>query len=444
MIEPTPIITSQEEQKCRQILSGNNNASIGDAVGKINDDYLYWSDVKYRAQAVGLTPKELWALVKYARTQTDITVAGFTNMHFGLTNRMWRQCHEFDVSLIGSWTAVEDFPDNKTTRELCLASSIMEEDIASSQMEGAVTTREVAKDMLRKRISPKDKSQRMILNNYTTINFIREHAAENLSSELIFQVHAMMTEGALDIDDAAGRFRRDDENIVVGDGITGETVHTPPSAECLPAFISDLCTFFNDTKPAQFIHPIIRAIIIHYLIGYFHPFADGNGRTARALFYWYMLKSGYRFVQYLSISRVIKGSKRGYEKAYLFAEQDSNDLGYFIQYNLNVLQKSFEDLRRYLTRKSKEKINAGRLLLLGNITPRQAEILNRYIAKPDEVLTAADTAGFTGVSQGTAKSDLKDLTQKNYLSEIPLNGKTKAYIRSARFVELIQGASATH
>ena len=229
-----------------------------------------------------------------------------------------------------------------------------------------------------------------------------------------------------------------------GDGITGETVHTPPSAECLPAFISDLCTFFNDTKPAQFIHPIIRAIIIHYLIGYFHPFADGNGRTARALFYWYMLKSGYRFVQYLSISRVIKGSKRGYEKAYLFAEQDSNDLGYFIQYNLNVLQKSFEDLRRYLTRKSKEKINAGRLLLLGNITPRQAEILNRYIAKPDEVLTAADTAGFTGVSQGTAKSDLKDLTQKNYLSEIPLNGKTKAYIRSARFVELIQGASATH
>lgn len=317
MIEPTPIITSQEEQKCRQILSGNNNASIGDAVGKINDDYLYWSDVKYRAQAVGLTPKELWALVKYARTQTDITVAGFTNMHFGLTNRMWRQCHEFDVSLIGSWTAVEDFPDNKTTRELCLASSIMEEAIASSQMEGAVTTREVAKDMLRKRISPKDKSQRMILNNYTTINFIREHAAENLSSELIFQVHAMMTEGALDIDDAAGRFRRDDENIVVGDGITGETVHTPPSAECLPAFISDLCTFFNDTKPAQFIHPIIRAIIIHYLIGYFHPFADGNGRTARALFYWYMLKSGYRFVQYLSISRVIKGSKRGYEKAYL-------------------------------------------------------------------------------------------------------------------------------
>lgn len=139
MIEPTPIITSQEEQKCRQILSGNNNASIGDAVGKINDDYLYWSDVKYRAQAVGLTPKELWALVKYARAQTDITVAGFTNMHFGLTNRMWRQCHEFDVSLIGSWTAVEDFPDNKTTRELCLASSIMEEAIASSQMEGAVT-----------------------------------------------------------------------------------------------------------------------------------------------------------------------------------------------------------------------------------------------------------------------------------------------------------------
>ena len=66
----------------------------------------------------------------------------------------------------GSWGASSIFPEDKTTQELYLISSIMEEAIASSQMEGAATTREAAKDMLRKKISPKDKSQRMILNNY--------------------------------------------------------------------------------------------------------------------------------------------------------------------------------------------------------------------------------------------------------------------------------------
>lgn len=138
---------------------------------------------------------------------------------------------------------IQDFPDDKATQELYLISSIMEEAIASSQMEGAATTREAAKEMLRKKISPKDKSQRMILNNYNTINFIRDYAKESLTPTLIMQIHRMMTENALDIPDAAGRLRREDENIVVGNGITGEIIHTPPAAECLDGFLNSLCIF---------------------------------------------------------------------------------------------------------------------------------------------------------------------------------------------------------
>lgn len=437
MIESPPTITDQERQNRKQIMASDGYPLVVEVISKINDEYLYWSDVKYRSQPLGLTPKDLWCIVKYSRSQADVQIPGFADLHFGLTNRMWRQCHEFDMNFGGSWGTSKIFPDDKVTQELYLISSIMEEAIASSQMEGAATTREVAKEMLRKKINPRNKSQRMILNNYTTINFIREHAKDELTPELVFQVHAMMTEGALDVADAAGRLRRSDENIVVGNGMTGETVHTPPKAECLPEFISDLCDFFNDTKSSLFIHPIIRAIIIHFMVGFYHPFADGNGRTARALFYWYMMKSNYWLVQYLSISRIIKGSKRAYEKAYLYTEHDANDLGYFIHYNLNVLHRAFEELRKYLIRKNKEKKKAERLLHLGNITARQAEILNRYIESPDEVVTTADIVSRLGVSQGTAKSDLKDLTRKDYLSEISLNGKTKAYIRSDKFQELI-------
>lgn len=243
-----PLIITETITDCLQ------NEAIASSIKKITDDYLYWADVKYRAQSLGLTKEDLWSAVKYSRMLTDIKIEGFENIHFSLSNSMQRKCHEFDMNFGGSWGASKIFPDDKSTQELYLVSSIMEEAIASSQMEGAATTREVAKDMLRRKINPKDRSQRMILNNYNTINFIRDHAKEDLSPELVMQIHGMMTEGALDIEDAAGRFRKTEENIVVGNGITGETVHTPPSADCLPKFIEQLCIFFNDNSPKLFIH----------------------------------------------------------------------------------------------------------------------------------------------------------------------------------------------
>lgn len=409
---------------------------LKDLISSINSRYLYWSDVKYRMPS-NMTDVELWSKVKSVRNLTDVKIWYQNNIHFSLTNTMQRLCHEFDMNFGGSWGASKIFPDDRATQELYLISSIMEEAIASSQMEGAATTREAAKEMLRKKISPRDKSQRMILNNYNTINFIREHAKEQLTPALIIQIHGMMTENALDVPDAAGRLRRDDENIVVGNGITGEIVHTPPSAECLNEFLDHLCAFFNDENTEIFVHPIIRAITIHFLVGYYHPFADGNGRTARALFYWYMMKSNYWLVQYLSISRIIKGSKKSYEKAFLYSEADGNDIGYFIQYNLDVLIKSFDALSRYIKRKNNEKKKAEKLLHLGNITERQSQILNMCIENPDIVLVSTDIVGKFGVTPNTAKSDLRKLTEKNYLSEISLNGRTKGYVRSENFDKLI-------
>lgn len=429
MIEQPPFITQNIDATLA-------NEELKNLISSINSRYLYWSDVKYRMPS-GMTSVELWSKVKSVRNLTDVKIWSQNNIHFSLTNTMQRLCHEFDMNFGGSWGASKIFPDDKMTRELYLISSIMEEAIASSQMEGAATTREAAKEMLRKKVSPKDKSQRMILNNYSTINFIRDHAKEKLTPALVMQIHGMMTENALDVPDAAGRLRRDDENIVVGNGITGEIVHTPPPAECLNEFLVHLCAFFNDENTEIFVHPIIRAITIHFLVGYYHPFADGNGRTARALFYWYMMKSNYWLVQYLSISRIIKGSKKSYEKAFLYSEADGNDIGYFIQYNLDVLLKSFDALSRYIKLKNNEKKKAEKLLHLGNITERQSQILSLCIENPDIVLVSTDIVGRFGVTPNTAKSDLRKLTEKGYLNEISLNGRTKGYVRSENFEQLI-------
>ena len=313
----------------------------------------------------------------------------------------------------------------------------MEEAIFSSQMEGAATTRVVAKEMLRKNVTPKDKSQQMISNNYQTIRYIVEHKDTPLSEKELLHIHRLMTDNTLTNAEDAGRFRTNND-VVVEEKITHETVHVPPSYEEIPEFVKDLCAFFNEKKSKTFIHPIIRGVIIHFMIAYMHPFVDGNGRTARALFYWYMLKQKYWLTEYLSISRVIAKSKKAYEKAFLYTEADDKDMGYFVAYNLRVLELSFRQLQGYIKKKQDEKKAANTFLRLGEINDRQAQIIKMYVDNPKEVLTVKDIQNEFFVSATTAKTDIVGLMNRGLLSEISFNRVKKGYIRSEDFDTVIK------
>ena len=84
--------------------------------------------------------------------------------------------------------------------------------------------------------------------------------------------------------DAVGRFRHADEPGKVADD-EGTVYHEPPPADKLAARVQAMLDFANgNDQEDNFIHPGGRAIILHFWLAYDHPFADGNGRTARALF----------------------------------------------------------------------------------------------------------------------------------------------------------------
>lgn len=414
-----------------------NNQALSEKLVQLNDEYLYWSDVKYKAHSIGLSSEELWVKVKETRSKRDVEVWPEFGLHFSLTDKMQRMCHEFDLNFGGSWGAMRLFPQDKLNQELYLISSIMEEAISSSQMEGASTTREVAKEMLRSKKEPRNRSQRMIVNNYQTIQFISSKKNEPLTPQLLLQVHKLMTAGTLENPDDSGRFRVNDD-IVVGNGLTGEIVHRPPTFECLETFAEMLCDYFNNSESSTFLHPIIKGVVIHFLIAYYHPFADGNGRTARALFYWYMMKENYWLVEYLSISRIIYKSKSRYEKSFLFTEKDGNDLGYFITYNLDVLAKAFDGLKRYLQKKQAERKRADRFMHLDGISHKQSEIIRIYYDEGDITLEAKDIAMRLGVSRVTAKSYLDGLASTGILKRLQPDGRTHAYVRSENFEEIIR------
>ena len=402
------------------------DAGLVPIINKINTDYEYWDKVKYKPLPKGYTPEMLWTFVKASRLRGMIPVWDKYGINLCVTSQMQRICHDFDMKFGSFWEADND--SQSSEKKYYLSSSLMEEAIYSSKMEGASTTRIVAKEMLRKKKSPQNKAQQMIVNNYTTIQYIVEHKDEPLTEKGLLYIHRLMTEKTLDNPEDAGRFRTNNE-VVVANMVEGDIVHTPPTFEEIPEFVTTLCDFFNNDDQGTFIHPIIKGIVIHFMVAYMHPFVDGNGRTARALFYWYMLKENYKLTEYMSISRVIAKSKTSYEKSFRYTENDGNDMGYFVAYNLRALEISFQQLRDYIQRKQREKKAASAFMKAGNINQRQALVLQWLTEEPDIIYTVKDLQEQFSVSSMTARKDLSELVRQGYLEEIAINKVSRGYIK---------------
>ena len=435
MIEKAPKLTEQDLLRYYTNKGYSNDTDVNVVIDKVNENYEYWDTVKYKKRPDYCSAEELWKRVKMSRILMMVNTWDKYKIDFGFTNKMQRLCHEFDMNFGQGWMYQPDITEDN--KKQYLRSSLMEEAIYSSMIEGAATTRKVAKEMLRLKKQPKDKSQQMIVNNYNTIQFISSHKDTPLSVELLLQIHRLITEKTLKNEEDAGRFRNDEDDIVVFDVMAGETVHTPPAAAALPHFANDLCKYFNDKDAKPYVHPIIRGIIIHFMIGYFHPFVDGNGRTARALFYWYMLKEGYWMTEYLSISRVIAKSKKSYEKAYLYTEADDMDLGYFINYNLKVLEQAYRELKEYIQRKQAEKKASYQFMRLGYINDRQAQVIQRFVDDPSEIITVKDLQERFFISPTTAKQDIVHLMERGLLKEIAFNKVKKGYIKGEKFDDIL-------
>lgn len=434
-VEPTPTLNPQKQVEAIHMLT---NQQMQPLFQKISSEYLYWDKVKHMAPK-GTDKQVLWQAVKIQRllNAQDIQFGKYT-FHFTVTKNMLALLHDFDMNLGGNLGTKSIIP--ASDKKYYLISSIMEEAIASCQMEGASTTRRIAKDMLRKKLKPVNKSQQMIVNNYETISKISQDKQTDFTVEGLLDIHRSISKKTLDNSEDEGVFRKNDDIFVV-DGITGHVAHTPPSFTEIDAMIRDLCEFANSDNSDNFIHPIIKGIIIHFVLAYIHPFVDGNGRTARSLFYWYMIKKGYWLTEYLSISRIIYTNKKAYEKAYQYTENDGNDLSYFIQYHLDVMKKAFEELKKFLQRKIDEQQNILQFVGISNINERQRYVIKTISENTHTLFTPKELATQFAISTRSARTDLQKLVEMGYLSVTNLNRRALGYIKSEHFEDLLWDSS---
>lgn len=393
----------------------------------IRGEYSPWDKVRHLNPPNGLSVEEWWTGIRIARDRllkaTPLLDHEGYPFAYSTPDPVLRALHEIDQRAGGKIQIGEEVT-NPATRDRYIVSSLIEEAITSSQLEGASTTADVARNMLRTGRPPTDRSEQMILNNFNAMRFVSENSDAELTPDFVCELHRIVTDGTLDNAAKAGVFRTDEDDIVIQDE-SGQLLHRPPPADQLGERLQQLCIFANDRSADTFLHPVVRAVIIHFWVGYDHPFVDGNGRTARALFYWSMLVQGYWLAEYLSISKILRKAPAQYARSFLHTETDSNDLTYFLDFQLGVILRAIDELQEYLGKKVKQIRRVEALLKRSTeLNHRQLALLSNALRRPGTRYTIKSHQRSHNVVYETARTDLLELAEKELLTA---NKRGRAY-----------------
>jgi Fic family protein len=404
--------------------------------------YLHWNDLRHRAPPAGLRREHWWLAQKRARTASGVTLREFTGaggepFWFCRLDAIDRATHELDrrdaakeiVAALGDTASQHQYRTDQ----------LIEEAINSSVLEGAkLTTRAQAKAMIREGRAPESKGERMIANNYNAMLRLLELSDQSLGLDDLLEIHAILGDGALDAPDAGGRLRGPGDDVRVEDATSGETWFIPPPAGELEERLEAMLAFANEGSTGPFVHPLIRAIVLHFWLAYLHPFVDGNGRMARALFYWQMLRAGYDFAQYLSISGPIDRAPRSYYLAFAHTETDGGDLTYFLLHQLQVLRRATEELIAHLSERTLRLRGLSTALENEGLNSRQQAVLSYLVRNPTPGATIASHARSHGVTYLTARKDLQTLETAGYLRRLRV-GRGDRYYPSPRLATRLRG-----
>ncbi|MBX3381713.1 MAG: Fic family protein, partial [Phycisphaeraceae bacterium] len=390
------------------------------AAQRLLAEYRPWRKLRHVASDLGIPAREAWTFVKRARIahRRELGLTDGEGRPFGLTlgPHLLAPLHQIDRATAPATGGIAP-SEGESLRERLRIRMLMDESAESSIMEGAATTLREAIDLLRTDRPPQTRGEVMIANNYAAMREVKGSLEKPLSLELLLEWQNILTAGTLKHSGEAGRLRISGENVRVVDQRDNTDIYTPPPADQLPARLARLCEFANlEHSGESFLHPILKAIVLHFMIGYEHPFVDGNGRTARAVFYWQSLRSGYDIFEYLAISEILRKSFAQYPQAYVDTELDDGDLTYFVLFHLRVIQQSLARFEE-TTKREQAAIERSRALLkiAKSLNLRQRLLLDHGLRHPQTLYTVKGHMNSHGITAPPARADLNHLVKLRLL-----------------------------
>lgn len=405
--------------------------------------YHHWDDFQYRVEK-GVNATYAWTIQKLARMSQIQTLPykskDGVDAKINIIPSMHKACSLIDQQT--SKAAFDAMISNLDGVKYLISDLKEEESISSSQLEGAATTTVVAKSMLSAQRKPRTEDERMILGNYRLMQSVWDKRSDELSLSFIKELHFIGTQGINDAKYKPGEFRTSDD-VVICD-YDGNVVHHPPSYSELEQRLIEICDWANkrheESVTSDYMHPLIKACILHFMIGYEHPFRDGNGRTARALFYWYLFKCGYTAFKYISISRLLKEASVSYGKSYIFTETDDFDLTYFVDYQCSIICRATTNFTGHIKKVALQRAEIDNLLwtngLMRKLNDRQRTILFVAIDNVGKLFTVKEVSENLNISDNTARQDLKTLVSVGMLERVE-RGRQTLYMSPKSYNELL-------
>ena len=105
------------------------------------------------------------------------------------------------------------------------------------------------------------------------------------------------------------------------------------------------------------------------------------------------------------------------------------------------MQKAYEQLKEWLEEQSKKRKSIERFRTIEGINDRQIHLLRLFMENHNMDMRVKEVATRFNVTPHTARTDLQHLAELGLLHEIAIDKKTKAYVRTAGFEDILDGLS---
>lgn len=400
---------------------------------QINNSYLNWEKVQHMTlKPASLSNAEIWEYAASLRNQgaiRKINIEG-NSFHWSVSNDMEQVLREIDIHVAGGKGLLDVMVAKNDHRYIINA--LIDETMASAQLAGFSATKKMVKELLLKKKTTSSPTEQVLANLNKCLQKVKEWEPAEITIEKILELHQLLTKDTIRLK-AVGQFRTNNKYDVTAIDLAGG--YKGMDFKGIKKWMLWLVQFLNDSKHPFYIHPVIKAGIAEYLINYIRPFRDGNGRLARLIAFWYLLKQGYWGMEYMSASNVVTKLKAQYLKSFVQAQQ-GNDIGYFIHFKTQAIKMAYRSLKDSLQRTNKEK-ETNPFVKIEGMNIRQATALQWIKDEPEKIVTIRELRSGFGVSKETARTDLTALIEMGWLKFYHLNKKTYAFVKGDSFDQLM-------
>ncbi len=243
------------------------------------------------------------------------------------------------------------------------------------------------------------RSSREVLNYFAGLRYVEKHARKKaIRHEDIFALHRLLADSVMDQGEA-GRYRM--MAVRVGS-------HFPPAAADVSGLMFELLEWWN--KKSVELSPVLSSAILHYQFEWIHPFADGNGRTGRALALWELYRRGFDSHHIFSVDEYFWEDRQAYYNALNAVRLAGEDLSGWLEYCAEGLRQTLD---RVWLRVQAFQIKSPKKLIL---RPRQEQLLR--LLRDHGSLSPAELWEALGVSRQGAMDLLRPLLEAEIVEKM--------------------------